>query len=74
MNTDSQVRHTAPCPVCGSADYDWGTFGPSHFSNFVSEADGWFARSFSQLMGTKSVARRCQKCGNLQLFTENSGC
>ena len=72
MDTDSQIRHTAPCPVCGSTEYEWGTLGSSYITNFVAESDGWFARSFSQVMGTKSAARRCKKCGNLQLFTDVS--
>ncbi|MFO1004495.1 MAG: hypothetical protein U0929_00940 [Planctomycetaceae bacterium] len=69
MESDPMIRRTAPCAVCGCTDYDWGTCGKAPFTNYVPDEDGWFARNFSQLMGTKTVARHCQKCGNIQIFT-----
>ena len=70
MDTDPTIRNKAICLICGQCDYEWGTLGMSQFANFVANDDGWCARSFSHIMGTQSVARRCKNCGNLQLFTK----
>lgn len=57
---------TAPCPICGSADYVWGvTVGESPSQRLYTRPDGagWGE-------GKKMVTRECQLCGNVQLFVE----
>lgn len=59
-----------PCPICGGQSYTWGKMGGSRLTNvFVSDEVGFLARLFG--MGGKRVyARECDRCHNVQLFTQ----
>ena len=69
MESDPLIRGTANGSVCGDANYDWGRIGSGRLFIFIPEGTGWFTRFFSDLLGMKTVARRCKKCGNIQIFT-----
>ncbi len=55
-----------PCPICGNSSYTWGHITASNF--FFQDDDASF---WDKLVaaGYKLIARRCNDCGNLQLFT-----
>lgn len=59
----------APCPICGSTYFDWGT--PT------SSGGVWFERQKDEgdlLAKSKGLkARECRTCGNVQLFTKREG-
>lgn len=54
-----------PCPVCGGGSYSWGTLAAQGI-NFTPDDASAIARFFR--IGFKLRARRCDLCGNVQVF------
>jgi hypothetical protein len=54
-----------PCPVCGGGSYSWGTLGAQGI-NFTADDASIFAKFFRY--GISVRARRCDLCGNVQIF------
>jgi hypothetical protein len=67
-NTGSAARNL--CPLCGSNRFTWGVakgYGPLVFK---PDDSGWVKTFFD--VGTRIKARRCDSCGNIQLFALES--
>ncbi|WP_435016451.1 hypothetical protein TA3x_004017 [Tundrisphaera sp. TA3] len=54
-----------PCHLCGDRDYAWGDIYANGI-NFIPEDDPWWSKILRH--GRKLRARRCESCGNVQLF------
>lgn len=59
------------CPLCGSDRFTWGEARGflTQTLTFMFKLDkpGWWAKHFA--MGNQEIkARRCDSCGNIQLF------
>lgn len=54
-----------PCPVCGGGSYSWGTVGAQGL-NYTPDNASILAKFFR--VGLKVRARRCELCGNIQMF------
>lgn len=54
-----------PCPVCGGGSYTWGTLSAQGI-NFTPEDASAIAKFFRY--GVQLRARRCDLCGNVQIF------
>lgn len=59
--TGSAARQS--CPLCGSDRFTWGVAGGTCTLRFKPDNAGFFSVS------TNVKARRCDSCGNIQLFT-----
>jgi predicted nucleic-acid-binding Zn-ribbon protein len=55
-----------PCPVCGGDSYSWGSVGAQGI-NFTPDDASVLSKLFR--VGLKLPARRCNGCGNVQLFS-----
>ncbi len=55
-----------PCPACGGFSYPWGWIQAHQFKFVPDDASFWdrYIRGGWRLRG-----RRCEECGNLQIFT-----
>lgn len=60
-------RPELPCPACGGQSYSWGKLRPQDGYFLAEDASGWRCIVGA---GAKIRARRCDDCGNLQVFTE----
>lgn len=56
-----------PCPMCGGESYSWGSLRAHGGFNFVSDGTSLLVKLFGG--GTELPARRCNECGNVQIFT-----
>lgn len=56
-----------PCPICGGSSYCWGTLMAMGFK-FYAEDTSWFTKLLPN-RGNKLPARRCNGCGNIQIFS-----
>jgi uncharacterized OB-fold protein len=63
---DSDKNLEQPCPNCGSRSYTWGTFTAGGLSFMPDNA--WIWEYWRKLFQCKLPARRCDDCGNIQLF------
>ena len=63
-------RRTQPCPICGGRDYTWGSLSKQGFT-FAADDASTLTRYFQ--IGTAIRGRRCDDCGNVQLFTKIPG-
>ena len=57
------------CPLCGSDEFTWGVARGHYPLTFMFKLDkpGWWATHIA--MGNQEIkARRCDSCGNIQLF------
>lgn len=54
---------TSPCVICGGADYEWGHPGSQGGVYFLA-GETWFGFG----AGEPLRARKCLRCGNVQLF------
>jgi hypothetical protein len=54
-----------PCHLCGGRDYTWGHMFAQGI-NFIPEDSHWLTKAFRA--GMKLRARRCESCGNVQMF------
>ena len=65
--TPQSNAHSGPCPICSESSYTWGY--PS------SEGGLWFKAddSFPMGWGEGLAARKCDNCGNIQLFSKEHG-
>ncbi len=52
-----------PCPICGSTDYSWGIA-------LSSNARVRFIADGAHGTGNNLKARKCNRCHNVQTFTE----
>jgi ATP-dependent Clp protease ATP-binding subunit ClpC len=68
--TDRTARETPSCPSCGGDNFTWGM--PQGFKplRFLSDSSTGLAKFFSA--GQKIKARKCDSCGNVQLFVVDS--
>jgi len=55
----------SPCHVCGGRSYTWGSLAAQSI-NFTPDDASILAKAFR--FGWKLPARRCDGCGNLQIF------
>jgi hypothetical protein len=56
-----------PCPLCGGDKFTWGVaMGHYHFK-FKPDDAGWLKKN-TIFGGQEIKARRCDSCGNIQLF------
>lgn len=65
MKDERRADH--PCPACGGRSYSWGQL-QAHSFRFVPDEGSFWHRYFRG--GWRLRARRCDECGNLQVFTE----
>jgi ribosomal protein S27E len=61
--TPENAFRNAPCVMCGEQEYVWGHPGSQGGVYFVPEGT-----SFGFGQGQGLVARKCMRCGNVQLF------
>lgn len=54
-----------PCPACGGRAYSWGHAQATGLA-FIPDNVGFWQKM--SLLGHKLRARRCDGCGNVQLF------
>jgi hypothetical protein len=54
-----------PCPTCGGRSYTWGRLAAQGI-NFAPDDAPMLAKFFR--IGFELRARRCDLCGNLQIF------
>jgi hypothetical protein len=54
-----------PCHVCGSRSYSWGTLAAQSI-NFTADDASILAKALR--FGWNLRARRCDHCGNVQMF------
>ena len=69
MSTDKDTEETAStprtsCPLCDSNRFTWGVTCTLHPLVFKPDE----ARRLAKLGGQTLKARRCNSCGNIQLF------
>ncbi len=70
MDTDSRVRNTAPCPICGKCDYEWGFAKDRYCLSFAKAKFHWL---YAGLIPSENLtARSCRECGHVALFRPNS--
>lgn len=65
---DQTLQSKLPCPACGEIIYSWGNLTAQSLQYEADDASFWtkinpFASSVR--------ARRCNNCGNLQMFTDD---
>lgn len=62
-----------PCSICGQTTFSWGrvqTKSEDEHLEFHSDGEGFFQHLVG--LGHQPVqARRCDRCGNVQLFVEH---
>ena len=63
--TGSAARNS--CPLCGSDKFTWGVAIGHYPFRFKSDDASWIARH-TTFGGQEIKARRCDSCGNIQLF------
>ena len=54
-----------PCHICGGRSYSWGSLAAQGI-NFTPEDASILAKFFR--FGTELPVRRCDDCGNIQVF------
>jgi hypothetical protein len=54
-----------PCHICGCSSYAWGSLAAQGI-NFAPQDASILAKFFR--FGTELPARRCNQCGNIQVF------
>lgn len=59
------AKSDLPCPVCGGRSYSWGMLHASGIK-FIPESASILEKAFQ--IGFRMSARRCDHCGNIQLF------
>jgi hypothetical protein len=64
---DPQQAEHRPCPCCGSQSYAWGWLSEGRGEARFLEDDGSLLHELG-LGGERLRARKCLRCGNLQLF------
>jgi len=64
----STVQEQLPCPVCGGSSYSWGDIVADKLK-YIPRKAGFFERCFN--LSYKVPARLCDKCGNIQMFSED---
>ena len=64
---ESGKKADRPCPVCGDESYAWGTLGEEDIN--ITPKDRSLVSKFFRV-GVKFMARRCNGCGNVQLFAD----
>ncbi|MDG3008499.1 hypothetical protein [Paludisphaera mucosa] len=63
---ESGEKFELPCPLCGANSYTWGSLGAQGLA-FTPEDASLVGKLFQ--VGVKLPARRCDGCGNVQLFS-----
>lgn len=64
----SHEQCETPCPICQQQSYTWGKI--ELHGRFIAFPDSPFWRRF--LLPTNIPLRRCNACGNLQMFTDEA--
>ena len=62
---EARIESKLPCPACGARDFSWGSLFAQGI-NYKSDRASWIAKLFRY--GSELQTRRCEACGNLQLF------
>lgn len=68
---ESSKKNEQPCPTCGGRSYSWGSLNAQGV-NFTPD-DASLLRKFFRVGLTPLPARRCNDCGNVQLFVDPPG-
>jgi hypothetical protein len=55
------------CPLCGNSRFTWGKAMGHYPQKFKPDDSGWLAKN-TAFGGMEIKARRCDSCGNIQLF------
>jgi len=64
---DDEPRGAHPCPICGRTDFVQGRM--TFPIRFIPDGASIWKRIRSSMMGIEGTrARKCDYCGNLQLF------
>ena len=70
MSGDTEEAGSAArnsCPLCGSDRFTWGMAWGHYRLMFKPDDAGWLVKN-TIFGGQKITARRCDSCGNVQLF------
>lgn len=59
-----------PCPICGAKNYSWGKPIAERFSLLLFSGNVLYRANEGVIGGKKMRARKCNQCGNIQLFEE----
>jgi hypothetical protein len=62
-----QNQNESNCPICGERSYSWGIVQAQEYLKYKSD-DAGFLEKWTGLGGESVRARKCNSCGNLQLF------
>jgi hypothetical protein len=71
MSKDAEEVGSAPCnpcPLCGSDRFTWGVAVGHYPFKFHPDNAGWLTKHTAIFGGQEIKARRCDSCGNIQLF------
>ena len=60
----------APCPICGGESYAWGFLQDDDKVKFKRLNAPWLERA-TVFGGSPVRARLCERCGNIQMFSED---
>ena len=64
---DDLKQKQLPCPICGASEYEWGVLRADNLF-FEPRNPSFFAQLFKTT--DKIRARKCENCGNVQIFAE----
>ena len=68
MSDEVGGKSDFPCPACGGRSYTWGSLSAQGI-NFTPDDAPILAKHFRfGMFGIELRARRCDLCGNLQIF------
>jgi predicted nucleic-acid-binding Zn-ribbon protein len=67
---ESDDKDVRPCPICGGRSYSRGSLTAQGI-NFTPDDASLASKLFR--VGVKLPARRCNTCGNVQLFAKPPG-
>jgi hypothetical protein len=65
----TEANPPAPCPICGHSEFVWGELQAQGIQ-FVTADASLLERFFA--FGTSLRARLCGRCGNVQMFANES--
>ena len=66
---ESAASSLSRCPLCASPSFSWGRLETQWGIKFKSEDSG-LLEQLGRVGGEKILARKCDGCGNVQLFIE----
>jgi hypothetical protein len=64
------MSYIRPCPFCGELSFTWGELREYKDITFKEDGSSKFLILYGLNRGDHINARRCNGCGNVQLFTK----